>query len=81
MSRCPIHRRRHTSDIRAAKKMWLALGGSIVPVCGTGEVRYLHPQFSHPLRVNDRRKDVVAKLMSRINQVMRARPVERVLTR
>ena len=60
---------RHTSDIRLAKRMWLASGGEIVPVSGTGEVRYLHPYFVRPLRANDRRLDVPAKLMTRINQL------------
>jgi hypothetical protein len=40
-------------------------------VGGTGEVRYVHPQFKMPLRVNDRRKDVPAKLLSRLNQLGR----------
>ena len=61
----------HTSDIRLAKRMWLANGGEIVAVSGTGEVRYLHPHFPRPLRTNDRRSDVPGKLMTRINQLVR----------
>ena len=61
----------HTSDLRLAKKMWMQFGGSIEHVRRTGEVRYLHPGFTRPLRVNDRRNDAPGKLMSRINQIMR----------
>lgn len=61
----------HTSDIRLAKRMWVACGGFIKPIPGTGEVRYSHPGFVKPLRVNDRRHDVPGKLMTRINQATR----------
>lgn len=49
--------------------MWLLLGGRIEPVRGTGEKRYVHQQFAHPLRTNARRNDVPAKLLSRLNQL------------
>lgn len=58
----------HTSNLRLAQKMWVAYGGAIVPIPGTGEMRYIHPLFPKPLRVNNRRKDVSAKLLTRINQ-------------
>jgi len=61
----------HTSDGRRAKRIWLSLGGTIVPVRATGEVRYLHPVFVDCIRANDRRKDPPAVLLSRINQLMR----------
>lgn len=62
----------HTSDIRLAKRPWLEAGGQIEQVRRTGEVRYVHPDFERPLRLNDRRKDVPAKLLTRLNQLGRA---------
>lgn len=59
------------SDARRFKKLWCEWGGQIVGVRRTGEVRYLHPAFSSPIRANDRRHDVPAVLMARMNQVMR----------
>lgn len=59
----------HTSDRRLADRLWKALGGAVVPVRRTGELFYLHPNFRAPLRLNGRRHDVPAKLLSRINQV------------
>ena len=47
------------------------LGGRIEPVRGTGEKRYHHEQFTHPLRTNGRRNDVPAKLLSRLNQLLK----------
>lgn len=61
----------HTSDIRLAKRMWIALGGILNPVRGTGELRWLHAAFPHSFRTNDRRGDVPAKALSRINQLRR----------
>ena len=66
----------HTSNIRIAKKMWVACGGSIEHVRGTGEVRYLHPMFITSLRTNDRRNDVPGKLMTRINQATKFSAIE-----
>lgn len=63
----------HTSDPQLADRMWLLLGGRIEPVRGTGEKRYRHDQFAHPLRTNGRRRDVPAKLLSRLNQLIKAR--------
>jgi hypothetical protein len=62
----------HTSDARRADRIWLQLGGRIVSIRGTGEKRYLHSHFYRPLRTNGRRKDVPAKLLSLINQLLRA---------
>jgi hypothetical protein len=62
----------HTSDIRLAKRLWLDAGGRIEQVRCTGEVRYVHLRFDMPLRVNNRRKDVPAKLLSRLSQLARA---------
>ena len=61
----------HTSDAHRADRMWLLLGGRIEPVRRTGEKRYTHGMFDHPLRTNGRRDDVPAKLLSRINQLMK----------
>ena len=61
----------HTSDIHRANEFWVLLGGSIKSIRRTGENRYEHPAFAHPLRLNGRRKDTPAKLTSRINQVIR----------
>lgn len=61
----------HTSDGHRADRIWLLLGGSIEPVRRTGEKRYIHNLFDRPLRTNARRDDVPAKLLSRINQLMK----------
>lgn len=64
----------HTSNPRLFNRLWLALGGRIVPVRRTGEVFYIHPSFERPVRANGRRKDVQAKLLSRLNHLQRASP-------
>jgi len=61
----------HTSDARTFKKLWHEYGGLIVPVNGTGEVRYIHHEFDAGIRANDRRKDVPAKLLTRLNALIR----------
>ncbi|MCP5285423.1 MAG: hypothetical protein H6933_11030 [Burkholderiaceae bacterium] len=63
----------HTTNPLQADRMWLLLGGRIEPVRRTGEKRYHHDQFPHPLRTNARRDDVPAKLLSRLNQLLKAR--------
>ena len=63
----------HTSNPHRADRIWLLLGGRIEPVRATGEKRYLHEQFAHPLRTNGRRNDVPAKLLSRLNQLLKMR--------
>ncbi|BEP60032.1 hypothetical protein GmRootV213_05860 [Variovorax sp. V213] len=67
MNHTPIH----TSNAHRADRIWLLLGGRIEPVRGTGEKRYIHEQFVHPLRANGRRNDVPAKLLSRLNQLLK----------
>jgi hypothetical protein len=62
----------HTTNPLRVDRMWLLLGGRIEPVRRTGEKRYSHDQFPHPLRTNARRNDVPAKLLSRLNQLLRA---------
>jgi negative regulator of sigma E activity len=47
------------------------LGGEMIPVRRTGEMRYIHPAFQKTIRANDRRTDVPAVLLSRINQLLR----------
>ena len=61
----------HTSDNRTFKRLWQAQGGMIFPIDGTGEVRYVHAAFPTGIRVNNRRKDVPAKLLSRLNALIR----------
>ncbi len=63
----------HTSDPRQADRYWLLLGGSIEPIRRTGETRYTHGAFERPLRTNGRRNDVPAKLLSRLNQLLKLR--------
>lgn len=63
----------HTSNGRRAQKIWILLGGEMTPVRRTGEMRYLHPAFPSTIRANDRRTDVPAVLLSRINQLLRTR--------
>ena len=63
----------HTSDSRRADRIWRTLGGTISPVRRTGEKRYAHDHFASPLRINGRREDVPAKLLSRINQLLRSK--------
>lgn len=61
----------HTSDARKAKKLWTLLGGEMIAVRRTGEMRYVHTAFLDTVRANDRRHDVPAVLISRINQLLR----------
>lgn len=61
----------HSSDAHRADRAWLLLGGNIEPISRTGEKRYIHNVFDRPLRTNGRRDDVPAKLLSRINQMMK----------
>ncbi len=69
----------HTSDARGFKRMWLAAGGSIAAVRRTGEARYRHPLFVDSVRANDRRKDVPAVLLSRLNQIARSGAASRTM--
>lgn len=61
----------HTSDPKTADRIWLLLGGTVLPIRRTGELQYKHMFFVTPLRVNGRRNDVPAKLLSRINQLLK----------
>lgn len=61
----------HTTNPHQADRTWLLLGGRIEPVRRTGEKRYSHDSFPHPLRTNARRNDVPAKLLSRLNQLLK----------
>ncbi|MCV0441276.1 MAG: hypothetical protein K5880_22000 [Hydrogenophaga sp.] len=62
----------HTSNPRLFNRLWRSLGGRIVPVRRTGEVFYIHERFCRPVRANARRLDVPAKLLSRLNELLRA---------
>ena len=66
------HQPLHTSNPLRADRLWLLLGGRIEPVRRTGEKFYMHDMFARPLRTNGRRNDVPAKLLSRLNQLMKA---------
>ena len=59
----------HTSNRRLFDATWIRLGGTIEHVRRTGEERYFHPHFTHGVTTNSRRKDVPAKMFSRLNQV------------
>jgi hypothetical protein len=61
----------HTSSPTKAKRIWRLLGGTAVPVNGTGEMRYEHPRMARSVTLNDRRNDVPAVLLSRINQMLK----------
>lgn len=63
----------HTSNNRRAKKLWTLLGGEMIAIHGTGEMRYVHTAFLDTVRLNDRRHDVPAVLLSRINQLLRTK--------
>lgn len=71
--RLPVANAVHTADARHFKRLWIGLGGAIKAQRRTGEVRYLHPHFADSVRANDRRKDVPAVLLSRLNQLVRAK--------
>ena len=61
----------HTSNPRRADELWCRLGGAIQLIDGTGEKRYTHKYFQTSLRTNARRNDVPAKLLTRLNQLLR----------
>lgn len=61
----------HISDVHRADRMWLFLGGRIEQVRRTGEKRYLHDLFERPIRTNGRRNDTPAKVLSRLNQLLK----------
>lgn len=63
----------HTSNGRRAKKIWTLLGGEMIALRRTGEMRYVHSAFLDTVRANDRRTDVPAVLLSRINQLLRTK--------
>ena len=63
----------HTRNIRKAKKIWQLLGGEMIAIRKTGEMRYVHTAFVDTVRSNDRRNDLPAVLLSRINQLLRTK--------
>lgn len=65
----------HTTNSRKAKKLWVMLGGEIIHVRRTGEMRYIHMDFQDTIRANDRRNDVPAVLLCRINHLLRSKAV------
>ena len=65
----------HTSSHRLFDRLWIDNGGRIEDVWRTGEQRYFHPLVAHPVRINKRRKDIPAKLLSCLSAVRRLRGV------
>ena len=63
----------HTLNSRKAKKLWVKLAGEIIHVRGTGEMRYIHTDFQNTIRANDRRNDVPAVLLCRINHLLQSK--------
>jgi hypothetical protein len=45
----------------------------MIAIRKTGEMRYVHTAFVDTVRSNDRRNDVPAVLLSRINQLLRTK--------
>jgi hypothetical protein len=60
---------RRSSDRRHFDREWLAQGGTIEHVRGTGEKRYRHPTRTKPIRINGRRKDSPRKLGAALRAV------------
>jgi len=67
----PYPRAIHTSDIHKVERVWRMLGGRIECVRRTGETRYRHDALAKPLRVNGRRHDVPAKLLTLLNRILK----------
>lgn len=63
----------HTSNCRRAKKIWILLGGELIPVHRTREMRCVHPALPSTIRANDRRSAVSAVLLTRINHLLQIR--------
>lgn len=59
------------SNHRHVQKRWLELGGEVLAVRRTGEVRYVHPAFASTIRANGRRHDAPAIVLCRIEQLRR----------
>jgi len=62
---------RQIGNLRDARKAWVRIGGIVVGVRRTGEERWSHPQESHSLTLNSRRKDTPAKAKTWINRCYR----------
>ncbi|HNY48656.1 MAG TPA: hypothetical protein PKN64_16995 [Casimicrobium sp.] len=60
-----------TSDRRTLDKVWRSIGGRIEPLSGTGEVIYTHPAMNRRIRVNNRKKQTCATVLSKLNQLLR----------
>ena len=58
------------SDMRKLIRDWCDLGGEVNNIRKTGELRFDHPMFAKPVRVNGRRKDIPAKMRSQFNHLM-----------
>lgn len=60
-----------TSDRRTLDKVWRSVGGNIELLSGTGEVIYTHPAMNRRIRVNNRKKQTCATVLSKLNQLLR----------
>ena len=60
-----------TSDRRSLDREWRNVGGLIVPQPCTGEVVYIHPAMNRRIRVNGRKKQSCATVLSKLNQLLR----------
>lgn len=59
----------HEMSLRDAKRMWIAVGGSVDDKNGTGEEVYRHPELIKPITVNKRRDDAPRKLTVALNRL------------
>jgi hypothetical protein len=57
-------------------RLFRSLGGQIVPVPGTGDIRYSHPAMPQRPRANARRKDAPRSLTAFVLKVASARKSE-----
>lgn len=60
-----------TSDRRSLDREWRNVGGAIAQQPCTGEVVYSHPAMSRRIRVNGRKKQSCAVVLSKLNQLLR----------
>lgn len=60
-----------THDPRKVRRLWIQLGGEVRHVRGTGEERWFHPDFDSTVRCNSRRHDIPARVLCRLNHLVR----------
>jgi len=62
-----------TMKLRAAKRMWRQLGGTIRHYDHCCEALWEHPHFPRPIRVSDHRDDASGVVRARLSRLRRAR--------